>query len=187
IRSTKYDVSLKETGLNTILRQLISSAKCCGMAADQIKSHLTPADVSKIVPLGEQMHASSCSLLATDGGQMCGQCAAFSQVVDARRASADTTLHKNTPLRTASKQQLIDALKTERHSVSKLKKTVKALTKQKKELVSIDDTFHKALTGIMDERNENASEFVKLFWEEQKKMHARTMSGMIDNFLFIYF
>jgi hypothetical protein len=157
------------------------------MAADQIKSHLTPADVSKIVPLGEQMHASSCSLLATDGGQMCGQCAAFSQVVDARRASADTTLHKNTPLRTASKQQLIDALKTERHSVSKLKKTVKALTKQKKELVSIDDTFHKALTGIMDERNENASEFVKLFWEEQKKMHARTMSGMIDNFLFIYF
>ncbi|ELT96659.1 hypothetical protein CAPTEDRAFT_187395 [Capitella teleta] len=98
IRSTTYDVGLKETGLNTILRQLISSAKCCGMAADQIKSHLTPADVSKIVPLGERMHASSCSLLATDGGQMCGQCAAFSQVVDARRASADTTLHKNTPL-----------------------------------------------------------------------------------------
>ncbi|ELU07090.1 hypothetical protein CAPTEDRAFT_185301, partial [Capitella teleta] len=99
------------------------------------------------------------------------------QEVDARRASPDTTLHKNTPLRTASKQQLIDALKTERHSVSKLKKTVKALTKQKKELVSIDDTFHKTLTGIMDERNENASEFVQLFWEEQKKMHARTMSG----------
>ena len=91
-------------------------------------------------------------------------------------AASSRPLHKNTPLRYVARQKLESALIHQRSRTRELLAKVERLKKKMKP-VELSPGLHEGLSKVMEESEQHNSEFVQLFWREQKKMFSVKKQG----------
>ena len=122
----------------------------------------------------------------------CKKCTKFVKQYEkqnrAKEAIVNTPVKRNAPLTKTHPNRVQLALKEERAKSAELQKTI---DKMRKEIqcgsVKVDDKLATDLEKIMSDNLDNASPFMKLFWEEQKKnfdgnKNARVYHPMIIRF-----
>ena len=176
-RSAIFQCDLAGNGLKSVLSRLTSSTLCPGFEMQGIL--LRPEEIMKVLPANDGRGWSrDCQVLGVEGKEQCSACHQFQKLLKCWEEKMKTPLHKNTPLSSATKEQLITALKGERMSCNRMRKQVKQRLQKKDEMLSVSEQMNQALTEVMEKESDQASAFVKLFWEEQKKMSRRAASGI---------
>ena len=105
----------------------------------------------------------------------CKKCTKFVRQYEkqnrAKEAIVNTPAKRNAPLTKTHPNRVQLALKEERAKSAELQKTI---NKMRKEIqcgsVKVDDKLATDLEKMMSDNLDNASPFMKLFWEEQNKI-----------------
>lgn len=109
------------------------------------------------------VRANKCNLLVKD----CGTCSKCSDAQHLNVSVTQSTLHPNTPLATASTDQLVNTVKTVRKENLKLKKDIQKYMAELETVgVSIQEELSHNFENILEG---SGDEFHKLFFKEQKK------------------
>ena len=172
-------IDLQNTPIVDFLSELISLKLCPGLdsspevcGVSKVISHVVPSRVeyknNPRTPFNTQVYNRSvqCKVLGDSDSSMCGNCL---KVLNKVSTEPVKPLHPNTPLSSVKdKTRLVQSVKDLRKENIKLKKRLKQEIESKS--VTIDSTLAKDLDTIMSQNEGNISPFMKVFWEEQKKL-----------------
>ena len=174
-------IDLQNTPIVDFLSELISLKLCPGLdsspavcGVSKVISHVVPSRVeyknNPRTPFNTQVYNRSvqCKVLGDSDSSMCGNCLKILNKVNTETVKP---LHPNTPLASVKDTtRLVQSVKDLRKENIKLKKQLKHEIESKS--VTIDSTLAKDLDTIMSQNEGNISPFMKVFWEEQKKLSA---------------
>lgn len=93
-----------------------------------------------------------------------------------RQKKLSEPFNKFTPLKTAARGKLREAIIRQRQNCKKMQQQIRKLAKEKNRLVKLDKGMDAELNQVM-KTAKTTNEFVKLFWKEQQKMFARNTKG----------
>ena len=120
------------------------------------------------------LRAKDCSFL-TRSAEVCPSCNESTKQIKkaqlSKQSKHNTPAHPNAPLSQTQPNRVKLALQEERFKSSKLKVQIQRMEKEIKCAgVEIDDDLSSDIFGIMASNRENASPFMKLFWDQQTKL-----------------
>ena len=140
--------------------------------------HTTIEYTDNIPKFVSTIRASKCTFLCEDVS-VCKHCLVIGNLLKLKqnqiKEKENVPLHKYAPLTTASKQQLVNELKTERKKTKHLSKELANIKKRiDNDSVEMNSDLHNELSSIIS-KSENLIEdlLTCLFWEEQKKAFSK--------------
>ena len=145
-------------------------------------SHVIPCEVDlqdenwheNPFPTRGYERSKECCILF-DENDLCFACNKFSKkyqlAENKSKAKVISPANIKAPLSKTNPQRIILSLKEQRKENKKLQEEIKMLEKEiKVNSVPVDEDLHNDIHKIMSEHSNNITPFMKLFWEEQKKL-----------------
>ena len=194
--------SLKITRIQWLIKEIDTAKKCEGIFDEELVKYgeIPSKETSKrfykhvdTKPLLEKQNAPvlystcvrSCACLFLSDANICGPCKTVKKYLKQKwRIESNVskkTLSLSTPLRSAAKKKLINALILSRAKEKSLNERIKLLEKKIQiEGVKLDSDIHNDLQGIIECNlaSVNKNSFADLFWKEQVKAFSRSSSGI---------
>eukprot|EP00795_Rhopilema_esculentum_P010443 gene10443-19147_t len=175
--------SLRNITISKFLNDLSSLKLCLGVVdvrSDSLVTHHIPCELelekSDDNPSQPKhyLRAKDCSFL-TRSAEVCPSCNESTKQIKkaqlSKQSKHNTPAHPNAPLSQTHPNRVKLALQEERLKSSKLKVQIQRMEKEIKCAgVEIDDDLSSDIFGIMASNRENASPFMKRFWDQQTKL-----------------
>ena len=187
----KYMRSVRNITVSNLLHEIRSYELCPGL--DNINSkklihHVVPVKIDfekiNLHPFQAQQfkRPKDCEVLHMSDGN-CQSCinftTEFNREITMRTKHMNTPAHPNAPLSKTHPNRVRQALIQERE---KSKKQTKEIERMKHEIknkgIELDSELHSDINHIMTENCDNMSEFMKLFWEEQRQASTHDAKGV---------
>ena len=152
----------------------VNNIECNSLNIHSLPSEI---DIDNILNIPNQAknykRTNDCEMLISNG-MNCKNCTKFVIQYEkqnrAKEAILKTPAKRNAPLKKTHPNRVQLALKDERTKSAELQKTIEKMKKEiQSKSVQVCDTLGKDFEKMMSE-NLDASPFMKLFWEEQKKI-----------------
>ena len=185
-----------------MIKEIDTAKKCEGICDEELVKYgeIPSKETSKrfykhvdTKPLLEKQNAPvlystcvrSCACLFLSDANICGPCKTVKKYLKQKWSIESNvskkTLSLSTPLRSAAKKKLINALILSRAKEKSLNERIKLLGKKIQiEGVKLDSDIHNDLQGIIEcsLASVNKNSFADLFWKEQVKAFSRSSSGI---------
>lgn len=183
----KHYRSVRNITISELLKNITHLNLCPGvhdMKSKDLISHIVPCDIDTQVEYELPFQTigyerSKDCLVLHEEDRICLNCEKIHQKHKKfQKAKSYTPVHPNTPLSKTNPEQIIMELKEQRKEVKELRNK---LTKMENEIklnssVIVDEELGQDIFRIMDDNSESMSSispFMKLFWEQQKKLFGK--------------
>ena len=199
-RRAAYPYSFEATSLKSLLNDVSCKPLCPGLVS--IVEAIQPQEFQEYsVNRDGVCWPVSCAVILTGNSVLCAECQLHEKKLRGRRtrkeAAMSRPLNKFTPLKTAAQTKLVETVKSQRQVDNLISYLIlninfsfpQAIRQMKKKLLSfrkshveLQEEAHSHLLSAVENagRSGPVTPFMRLFWEEQKKMFARKEQGKTD-------
>ena len=168
-----FSVPLQNVSISTFLEKLVRLSLCPGLLiSNDCISHVIPTriDYKKEISIPftyKTFFRSAKCIMLCEENSLCSRCSLLHEKV---KKKIDKPLHPNTPLSSViSDKRVINEIKSVRKENTNLKKQLRKECEHNNKHVNSD--LASDLNTIMAQNEGKVTPFMKLFWEEQKKLN----------------
>ena len=179
--------SVRKITISDLLFQIRSMLLCPGINdthSTNLVCHAVPCEINLDDDIDNSTHSKlfhrpqDCFLIHKEIGP-CLRCVLFSKKAyeyqKKKTKLINTPAQTNAPLSVIHANRVTLALKEERKKNAKLTKQIKQMNEEiKSKGVELDKDLSSDINQIMSENVDNASPFMKLFWDEQKRSFGKS-------------
>ena len=178
----KYYRSVRNITISNLLNEIISFELCPGLEkinSEELINHVVPLKIdlenliSHPIQVTQFRRPKDCEILLVDEGY-CQSCTKFTTdfnrklVIKTRQSNIPARL--NAPLSKTNPNRVKQALLQEREKSRKLAKDIDRMKQEiKSKGVLLDSELHSDISHIMNANSDNMTDFMKLFWKEQRQ------------------
>ncbi|XP_022803322.1 uncharacterized protein LOC111340701 [Stylophora pistillata] len=187
---SRYLRSVSNITVSDLVKDVESHSICPGVIPHELSNAVIPHIIPKSVdplfddssfPHQQYWRMRGCEILTEDEGQQCAGCYGYSHESRLKERAKQNKLakpaHLNTPVSKTSPERLKLTLQMQRLKCATLEKKLQEMKLEiEKSSVEIDHELSKDMTDILGQAE--ITPFMSLFWQQQKKLHNSTSTGV---------